>query len=142
MRVAVAAIVFVVVYPFVSFLAMLSVIGTEGMALHRNAFVSYGGGWAVLYFVAGVLILGISGLRDANLGLGVLAFAIGGLAGGLTIATMLASGVLGGPLSVMISFAIPFTLPWIVATGLCLLLGVHRFSRSQEESSSQHQTIH
>lgn len=135
MRFAAAAIVFVIVYPCASFLAMLSVIGTEAMALHRNAFLSYGGGWAVLYFVAGALILGISGFRDVCLGRGVLAFSLGGLAGGLTIATMLATGVLDGPVSVMLAFAIPFTLPWIIAVGLCLLLGMHRFSRSQQQDN-------
>ena len=140
MRVAVAGIVFVVAYPFVSLLAMLSVIGTEGMALHRNAFLSYGGGWCVLYFIAGVLILGISGFRDVDLGLGVLSFSIGGLVGGLTIATMLAVGALGGPVSVVIAFAIPFTLPWIIAVGLCFLLGIYRVSQSLEESHSQDQT--
>ena len=132
MRMAAAGLVFMVVYPLVSFLAMLSVIASEGMALHKNAFLSYGGGWLVLYFVAGVLILGISGLRDVDLGLGVLSFAIGGQIGGLTIATMLALGILGGPISVAIAFAIPFTLPWVIAIGMCLLFGLHRAIQSQE----------
>jgi hypothetical protein len=121
--------------PVAGFLALLSIIGTQGMSGRESSlavFAGFAAYWFVIYGVAGCIPYAEPSRNASAVMLGFLCYGVGGAAGGLLVAGLLMTHHLGGSAAaVLVDFTIPFTVPPAVGVVVQVVVALARDDRRE-----------